>query len=265
MSLDVAEWLIEDPGIDGRSLMSRFNQSYRPARRYGSSTARILEAFDYHADDWRALATLMFPEGSYGNGSAMRAGPIGCFFHRDLPGLMKASWISSRTTHSHPLAIQGTILQAAAVAAAMRSSPPLEPLSFMKELEQAVECIDQDTSVYRGALRAISEGLADNRSPADMAAILGTGIEAREAVPMALYLFLSHGENYGQVIHEAIFLGGDTDTIASMAGSIAGAFGGLTRIPRPWLASVREEHYTPARVKSIAEALCDKMLSAYSR
>ncbi|MDQ7825928.1 MAG: ADP-ribosylglycohydrolase family protein [Candidatus Eremiobacteraeota bacterium] len=259
MSLDVAEWLLEDPQLDGKSLLTRFNQSFRPARRYGSGTALILESFERNPPDWRALATLMFPEGSYGNGSAMRAGPIGCYFHRDPAGLIKAARTSSITTHSHPLAVQGAIVQAAAVAAAIRMPAPLQTGEFLQSLGEVLEKLPNDTTIYREALQILSRGLAERREPSEMAQILGNGIEAREAVPMAIYCFLSNWQSFERVIHEAVFIGGDTDTIASMAGSICGAFGGLAHIPRHWLARVREDHYTPARVKGIAEALCARM------
>jgi len=41
-------------------------------RHYGSGTRLILESVPGGRDKWPALATAMFPQGSYGNGSAMR-------------------------------------------------------------------------------------------------------------------------------------------------------------------------------------------------
>jgi poly(ADP-ribose) glycohydrolase ARH3 len=265
MSLCVAEWLIEDPEMDGKSLFARFSEAYRPARRYGSGTARILEAFPDHHQHWTALATLMFPGGSYGNGSAMRAGPIGSRYFQDPPSLIEAARISSMTTHSHTLAVQGAILQAWAVAAATRMKAPLHVDSFLQALEllhTRLQTMGQDTSVYAAALHKISCGIRSGADPAEMVGELGTGITAQESVPMALYCFLASPESFERVIESAVFLGGDTDTIACMAGALSGAFLGLEAIPRRWIGVVREEDYTPGRVVKIGEALCDRALCA---
>ena len=57
-----------------------------------------------------------------------------------------------------------------------------------------------------------------------------------EAVPCAIYAFLSHfNKNFEELILFAISLGGDTDTIASMAGAMAGAYFGRCDIPEDWI------------------------------
>jgi ADP-ribosylglycohydrolase len=56
-------------------------------------------------------------------------------------------------------------------------------------------------------------------------------------------------------VSDAILLGGDTDTIASMTGPISGAYLGLDHIPQRWLRRVREEEYNVERVVRLAEAL----------
>ena len=55
-----------------------------------------------------------------------------------------------------------------------------------------------------------------------------------EAVPCAIYSFLTT-QGFAQLIPYAISLGGDTDTIASMAGAIGGAYWGLEAIPKDWV------------------------------
>ncbi|KAK3885736.1 hypothetical protein Pcinc_010074 [Petrolisthes cinctipes] len=69
---------------------------------------------------------------------------------------------------------------------------------------------------------------------------LWNDISAHRSVPTAIYSFLRASNSipnieaetaFMRTIHYAISLGGDTDTIASMAGSIAGAFYGIAEIP----------------------------------
>ena len=119
----------------------------------------------------------------------------------------------------------------------------------------------QDTSKFNNALDAIEVGIERGATCLSMSETLGTGITAYEAVPMALYCFLSHPESYERVIHEAVFIGGDTDTIASMAGAISGAFLGASAIPTGWREAVREEAYPLEKM----ERLADHLFQAYVR
>jgi poly(ADP-ribose) glycohydrolase ARH3 len=258
MTVCVAQWLLHDGAGDGRKLLHRFSQAFRPARRYGSGTAAILQAFEEHQEEWRSLATLMFPDGSYGNGSAMRAGPIGCRFYNDPPGMFSACQVASRTTHSHPQAIQGSTLMAGAVAALIRSSLPLDIDRFLQGMDLILTRLARtgpEPIEYRRALQSISDGLKAYQEPARLAAVLGTGIDAKESVPMALYCFLSAPDSFETVLERAIFLGGDTDTIASMAGSFCGALLGDQALPDRWLARLCDEDITPASLRELAGQL----------
>lgn len=254
MTVCVAEWLLEDSPLDGAKLLRRFAEAFRPARRYGSGTALILQAYEEHGQDWRALSTLMFPDGSYGNGSAMRAAPIGCRFSDDPPGLFAACRISSLTTHSHPLAIQGATLQASAVASLLRTGPG----RVLADLETALNRLSRegpDPVEYRRAVQIVAEGLAAGHPPSLLAEKLGTGIDALESVPMALYCFLRYPDSFEEVIGSAVFLGGDTDTIASMAGSLSGAWLGTQALPRRWLARLCDEDITPGTMARLGRDL----------
>ncbi|MEX0715497.1 MAG: ADP-ribosylglycohydrolase family protein [Planctomycetaceae bacterium] len=54
-----------------------------PHRGYGGSVQGVLRAI-HGGTPWREAATLAFPEGSWGNGGAMRVAPVGAYFHDDL-------------------------------------------------------------------------------------------------------------------------------------------------------------------------------------
>lgn len=73
-----------------------------------------------------------------------------------------------------------------------------------------------------------------------------------EAVPCAIYAFLSHvNKSFEELIPFAISLGGDTDTIASMAGAIAGAYFGHDSIPEEWTVCCEGA----SRISSLADSL----------
>ncbi len=259
MTLSVAEWLAEEKPPGGKNLLERFCRVYEPWRHYGPGARLILESFPNAKERWMDLATAMFPSGSYGNGSAMRAGPVGLFLHNDLPGILDVAELSSSVTHSHYLAIQGATLQATAVAIATRGV--VDPNQFLRLLSMILvqfADLDHDVSVYRTALGVIVQGIEKGVSPSRIVGILGNGIKAQEAVPMAIYCFLANPASFEKAVESAIFLGGDTDTIASMTGAIAGAALGENQIPDRWLKKIREPVYGTDRVRQIALRLCER-------
>jgi poly(ADP-ribose) glycohydrolase ARH3 len=261
MALSVAEWLISETVLDGKSLLARFSKAYEPWRRYGPGAGMILEAFPEHQANWSALATMMFPQGSYGNGSAMRVAPIGLYFHRDVSGIIEVARTSSMTTHSHHWAVQGATLQATAVALAASANGELLPNRFVENLELVLSRFDklgQDTSPYQKAFATMKKGLSVHFAPAQVCDALGVGIKAHEAVPMAIYCFLASPSSYEKAIEQAIFLGGDTDTIACMTGAISGAYLGAGAIPRKWLDRVQEKNYSPQKIRELASKLFEK-------
>ena len=190
----------------------------------------------------------------------MRVAPVGLAYFTDLKTAATVAQESSRPTHSHPRAYQGAVLQCLAVAIATSLSEfSLE--AFLQPMRESLAWFSDlmwDISKFASALDAIEQGLQDGTSCLEMSSVLGTGIVAHEAVPMALYCFLRHPQSYAQVLHEAIFVGGDTDTIACMAGAISGAFLGSAAIPANWLAAFRDEDYPIAAIQALADRLFDR-------
>lgn len=261
MMICVAEWLLDGPPHQPEQLLERFAGAYEPARRYGPGTEGILRIYPEHKTQWRELSTMTFPHGSHGNGSAMRVAPIGLAYFGNVKKVASVAVESSRPTHSHPLAYQGAVLQALAVATAVNAIDA-DPATFLNPLRSNLQYfadLQWDTSSFAGALDAIEAGLKRGVPCSEMSGALGTGVTAHESVPMALYCFLRHPHSFAEVLHEAIFAGGDTDTIACMAGAVSGAFLGVTHIPARWLSAWREEEYSVPQI----EALADRLLARY--
>ena len=79
-------------------------------------------------------------------------------------------------------------------------------------------------------------------------------ISTAEAVPCAIFAFLHEcSSEFSELVAYAISLGGDTDTIGSMAGAIAGAYFGVEQIPQEWVDCCEES----SRAISYADALFD--------
>jgi len=73
--------------------------------------------------------------------------------------------------------------------------------------------------VYRAKIARFSNLLESPNDREAVVAQLGHGIEAFNSVPTAIFAFLAHQQNFASTVTHAVSLGGDTDTIASMAGA----------------------------------------------
>ena len=259
MMLGVAEWLLAGEAPSAERLLARLAAGYEPWRRYGPGMDAIVRLYARHPAQWRDLATAAFPQGSYGNGSAARVAPVGLACSHDPAAAAALAMESSRPTHTHPLAYQGAVLQALAVGAAVRCDPadcpPAGVLAVLRAGLGRFADLMQDTSPFARALDAVEAGLARGASCGDMAAALGTGMAAYDAVPMGVYCFLRHRDSFADAVRQAVFLGGDTDTIAAMAGALAGALLGRQAIPAAWVGAIREEKYPPVAIEDVADRL----------
>jgi ADP-ribosylglycohydrolase len=143
------------------------------------------------------------PYNSWGNGSAMRVGPVGLAFDR-LEDVLAEAERSARVTHDHPEGIRGAKAVAAAVFLARRH-PEKHEISTYIEAEFGYRLDQSLKSVRRTFLFDVScEG----------------------TVPWAIRAFLE-ADDYESAVRNAISLGGDADTLACIAGAIAGTYYGV--------------------------------------
>ncbi|GAB3502136.1 ADP-ribosylglycohydrolase family protein [Amycolatopsis cihanbeyliensis] len=80
-----------------------------------------------------------------------------------------------------------------------------------------------------------SNSARNDAGPEQAAHALGNDAFALGSVPTALTAFLAHPDDVAQAIRYAIQAGGDANTIAAMAGTLAGARNGATILPRSWI------------------------------
>jgi poly(ADP-ribose) glycohydrolase ARH3 len=219
MTIGVAETLAAYGEIVERHLCAAFVANYVPSRGYGRGARAVLEEME-QGRDHGVVAERYFPGGSYGNGAAMRVAPVGLFFRDDSERLRQQARLSALPTHRHPLGIEGAELLALAVAHVSRNER-LDRDALFEELRAA-----SGSAEYRAKIEAASAV----RSPADLAG-LGNGIEALESVPTAIASFALAPESFEATVGHVILLGGDTDTMAAMAGALSGAYLGLVGLP----------------------------------
>jgi poly(ADP-ribose) glycohydrolase ARH3 len=249
MAIGVAEALIERGEVVEEVLCRAFVANYLPSRGYGRGARAVLDAME-DGRDYRQVAEQHFPGGSFGNGAAMRVAPVGLLFRDDHRRLWEQAQLSALPTHLHPLGIEGAQLLALAVAICS-SVTRFDRGAFFAELVAA--CASTD---YRAKMEEASRV----RVPDDLAA-LGNRIEALHSVPTAIASFALTPESFEATISNVIFLGGDTDTLAAMAGALSGAYVGAGRLPKRLVGLLESSPKGRIYLRQLAERLC----AVYSR
>lgn len=255
MALDLAESLLAEQGLQPDALARRFAASYRWHRGYGPGAARLLKRIK-RGEDWRQANRAIYPDGSYGNGAAMRAPVIGLYYVGQTEALIEAARLSAQITHAHPLAIDGAVLIALATSLALAS---VEPAAICNRLGEPcqTELFQARLTVAEGWLRS---GVAPE--PAEVVARLGHGIAASESVVTAIYLgFRFIAEPFLEMQQFIVRCGGDVDTIGAMAGAIWGAARGLTALPAEYLERLEQRQ----RLVRVAAQLADRLEPAGSK
>jgi ADP-ribosylglycohydrolase len=174
-----------------------------------------------------------------GNGSAMRAAPIGLLFAHDPAMLVRVAVQQSLVTHQDPRCAAGAVAVAGAAAMAARGGA-IDPVQWTSELGALVRPIDAGMAeaiglvagwVARPAQQAAAALEAAGLDPGSTGRRQGISAHVVPSVAWALYAFLHAPDAYLEAVCAAIEVGGDTDTIGAMAGSLAGARLGRAALP----------------------------------
>ena len=167
--------------------MQYYGRKY-PGRGYGGLFA-----------DW-ILSPDPKPYNSFGNGSAMRVSPA-AWAARTLSEAENFAELTASVTHNHPEGIRGAKATAAAIFMARMKEPKSEIRSYIERTYG----YDLSTS-----LAAIRPTYNFNES-------------CQMTVPPAILSFLE-STRFQDAIRNAVSLGGDSDTLAAITGSIAEAY-----------------------------------------
>ena len=260
----------------GHSFAEEFNR--QPGRGYGMAASELLPRLhkdkDLSNDPFHEASLLFNGRGSYGNGAAMRVSPV-ALFAANMDQCIELAEKQAKLTHSNILGWLGGVFQAVAIRLVLNMSTDevkakgkfLDQLSsLMKKIEAEIKSdgneVESSNNFYSSIIEVIKRYLdmyenqtLDMKRMTVLRTELGNEIAAHRSVPLSLFLFLftldktltiQHPETGPQIlppfcnaIFHAILFGGDTDTIASMCGAIAGAFYGSEedQIPPDWIAA----------------------------
>ena len=152
------------------------------------------------------------PYGSYGNGSAMRVSAAG-WLYDSLERTREVARATANVTHNHPEGIKGAEATASAIYMARNEASK-------EEIKEYIE----------GEFHYNLDRTLDEIRPE-----YHMDETCQRTVPEAIIAFLE-SKNFEDAVRNAVSLGGDTDTLGAITGSIAEAFYG---IPAELLAECR--------------------------
>lgn len=180
------------------------------------------------------------------NGAAMKIFGAGLINPGNLEKTVRDAYTLSLPTHGNNTAISAACAVACAVSKAMEKSASLSDVidaglygaaeGNRQAVEQGLECAMP--SVQKRILLAVKiggQGLPWEEAMRELAEVIGSGLAAADSVPCVFGILAATQGNTMDAITMGVNIGNDTDTIASMAGAIAGALHGTRGIPAEYL------------------------------
>ncbi|MCI5139054.1 MAG: hypothetical protein D3922_11715, partial [Candidatus Electrothrix sp. AR1] len=139
MSVDVIKSLLACEKVEQNDLAWRFARSYRWSRGYGPGAGKLLKRIR-QGERWQIANRTVYPNGSFGNGGAMRAAPIGLFYGAERERrLVRAIRDATVVTHAHPAGQDGAVIIALATAMACVDYPVQDIFKRLRLHIQTVE------------------------------------------------------------------------------------------------------------------------------
>lgn len=189
---------------------------------------------------------------SAGNGPAMRSAIIGAVFANDPNIRREFVRASTRLTHLDPRAEVGALAVAEAAAWIVQGNEPDE--RFIEHLA-TLNSVDE----WSGLCRRMSAALAARETVEEFARTLGLGSGVSgfvyHTVPIAMFAWLRHTNDFRSAVSQAIACGGDADTVAAIVGSLAGCQTGVEGIPEEWRSGLCDWPTTPRILTELAGRL----------
>ncbi len=246
MMLCLADSIAKKEGLDYDDIMKNFWDWYKHGKYTPDHNAfdigRTCHAaiFNYH-NHMEPLECGLKDEGDNGNGSLMRIAPLPLYLYQVCTKNTMDFEISydyihnvSSLTHAHPISLIGCDIYCAVMLEIYNDAEKEEALRLaLPKIGKYVK----EHPEYEGALKKYDRIFHLTFKDIPEAEIKSSGyiVDTLEA---ALWCFLNT-DNYRDCVLKAVNLGYDTDTVACVAGSIAGLYYG--EIPQEWIKTIRNK------------------------
>lgn len=237
LARELLESLVEHGGFDPEDYAARIARIFRESRIVGRGLAcdeaarRLIEGVG-----WREAGC---DPPAAGNGTAMRAAPVGMFSYNDHEKMIQIAHEQGWITHHDPRCSAGSIAIAGGTALALSA----EKIDAEKYANQLAEWMDRYHKVFAGYVRRLPEWIELSPSeavveiahagekPGYVSGWPGISPYVIPSVLWSLYAFLKHPDSYFDAIAVSLAVGGDVDTTAAMTGALSGAYLGIDALP----------------------------------
>jgi len=191
---------------------------------------------------------------SAGSGPAMRSAIIGAYFASDPTRRREFVAASSQLTHRGWQAETAALAVAECVTLTIQNQgrpQRAEVLAMLRSLSAEAE--------WQSVLSRIESSLSAQNTVGDFVHTLGLdrGVSgyALHVVPVAIFVWLRHPDDFRTALTAALECGGDTDTVGAILGALMGANVGEQGIPEDWLDAIWEWPRSVAFMKQVAGRL----------
>lgn len=256
-------------GLDYENMMKRFkdwlyyNKEYTPHGEVFDVGGICRRAIKNYTMGFDVLECGIDGENSNGNGSLMRILPAVLFVLKDGKELdeekLEIVHNVSRLTHSHPISLTGCGIYAFLVEELLKAAPGADVCeTLQKGIDRAFFLYENGEDAYLAAsLRQYRrmEELADFMQLEEKA-ILSTGFVVH-TLEAAVWCLLTTN-SFKECVLKAVNLGGDTDTVAAVAGSLAGYVYGRDEnngIPQEWINQLSRLDWLEKKVEKFEKSL----------
>lgn len=201
------------------------------------------------------------------NGAAMKIAPAGILHPNDIEAAINDAILITQVTHDNSLAISGACAVAAATSASLAENSTVDQ-ALSAGLYGAIRGEEKAKKLSREvagpsvvkriqlAYTIITGVGTKEEKLKNLAEIVGSGLHISEAVPCAFGIIALNKENPLQAVIDAVNIGYDTDTIATIVGSMVGAF---TNVNDPAFIALFDtiQHANDFQIEKLANSLAN--------
>lgn len=240
MTLATFDSIIECNDIDYNNIADKFCDWFNYAKYtatdevfdIGITTKNAIIRYWYDKSDATKCGGHSFNEN--GNGSLMRMLPIALFcYYKKLNDKRIYEIVKkvSSITHAHNISIMGCFIYVKFLGYILQGKNKLDSYNLIKKINYSTYFTKEIINEYERLLNGSINNL-------DIDEINSNGYIVYTLETVLWIILNTH--SYEQSIIGAINLGGDTDTIGAITGSIAGILYGYDNIPKRWLKKLRK-------------------------
>ncbi len=257
LTLATVESILEKEDVDVEDIGRRFAELYKHKKLIGAgrSTKFALKNITKGASAYESGL-----EDAYGCGAAMRISPLAAISAEGHYKSIIVNHVAS-ITHNNKIGFQSAYLLGGAIKTVMFDDDYLDKELLKSNFKNIPKLnrFDFEPKKY-SLIKKIHDNLDHIDEPIDvLAEKIGVSGLANESVVYALFCFVKEPHDFKKLMNYSVRNGGDTDSIASMTGTLYGALQGFSKIPKSYVINLKDTHKIQKLSEEYATYSVDKL------